>query len=302
MSSKGSFLVNWTYNHKQYNRSHHTGSRKDVGLKKQVNTHCGGTVREIKGLRPNLKQTAQSCWLQSISLRVSIFCLLSLRLYVTVVSVEVRNKPKWKKSLTHPPPIWHVFTHNRREMAAAIKHCVEWMSKQNKLRLWSLHWLQMHQTLRRDSLSLKLPLKPHLLVITEGRLKFSRAYGGRRELASHCHLQWMKPLPLLSSRKCIWNTLLTSPLLMSIFIAPWFQVFSSWQAPLYCSPNPDRCLCQRTEIRQWWRYFSEDLICLSRAGKVHLHGDSCEKRAGAICMGHYPVYCSVGFVSSKIQM
>lgn len=113
----------------------------------------------------------------------------------------------------------------------------------------------------------------YILVIAESRLKFMRAYGRQKEVASHCHLQWMKPLQLLSSRKCIWNTLLTFPMLMSVFIAQWFQVFLSWQALLCCFPKPDRCLCQRTEIQQWWRYYSEDLIFQSRVGKVHPYGD-----------------------------
>lgn len=113
----------------------------------------------------------------------------------------------------------------------------------------------------------------YLLVVTESRLKFSGAYGRQRALASLCHLQWVKPRPPLSSRKCIWNTLLTFPLLMSLFIAPWFQVFPSWQEPPCCLPKPDRCLCQRAEIQQWWRYYSEDLICQSRLGRVHPYGD-----------------------------
>lgn len=97
-----------------------------------------------------------------------------------------------------------------------------------------------------------------------------RVYGRQEEIASHCHLQWMKPLLLLSSAKCIWNTLLTFPLLMSLFIAPWFQVFQTWQALLLCLPKPDKCLCQSTEIQQWWRYYSEDLICQSGLVKCTL--------------------------------
>lgn len=59
-----------------------------------------------------------------------------------------------------------------------------------------------------------------LLVITGNRVKFMRAFQRQRDGASRCHFQWRKPLLPPSSRKCIWNTLLTFPLLMSLFIAP----------------------------------------------------------------------------------
>lgn len=111
-------------------------------------------------------------------------------------------------------------TTNTREMAAAIKDWTVWISKTSFYSDLYTDWKRYgspHLTV--------CHIRPcgsltYLLLITESRLKFMRAYG--RELASHCHLQWMNSLLLLSSRKYIWNTLLTFPLLMSLFIAPWF--------------------------------------------------------------------------------
>lgn len=63
-----------------------------------------------------------------------------------------------------------------------------------------------------------------------GRNSAGRA-GGRR--SPSCHLQRVKPrppppTPPLSSRKCVWNTLLTFPLLVSLFIAQRFRAWASW--------------------------------------------------------------------------
>lgn len=57
-------------------------------------------------------------------------------------------------------------------------------------------------------------------------------------------------------------------------------------------PEPDRCLCPGAEIQQWWRYYSQDLICQS-TGLVEciLMVINVEKGAFVLCLGNDPVYC-----------